>query len=128
MKRLAKLIKWSLILTLGGALLGAIALVISYLVISPGLPDVEVLSEVQLQVPLRVYSRNGALMQVFGEKRRNPAPIGEIPERLKNAFIAGEDARFYENPGVYYQGIARAIWHKSIKRTATTQRPSHRRL
>ncbi len=111
MKRLAKLFKWSLILGLGGALLGAAALGVSYLIISPGLPDVEVLREVQLQVPLRVYSRNGKLMQVFGEKRRNPVPIDQIPPRLKQAFIAGEDARFYEHPGIDYQGIARAVWH-----------------
>ncbi len=111
MKRLAKLIKWSLILAFSGGLLGVAALGVSYLIISPGLPDVEVLREVQLQVPLRVYSRNGKLMQVFGEKRRNPVPIADIPDRLKHAFLAGEDARFYEHPGVDYQGIARAIWH-----------------
>ncbi len=111
MRRLAKFFKWSLILGLGGGLLGIIALIVSYVIISPGLPDVEALREVQLQVPLRVYSRNGKLMQVFGEKRRNPVPIEDIPARLKQAFIAGEDARFYEHPGVDYQGIARAIWH-----------------
>ncbi len=106
-----KITKWLSILGLTGALLGAGTLFVSYLIINPGLPDVEVLSDVQLQVPLRIYSSDGELMQVYGEKRRSPLTIDQIPANLKNAFIAGEDARFYEHPGVDYQGIARAIWH-----------------
>jgi penicillin-binding protein 1A len=69
------------------------------------------LREVQLQVPLRVFSTDGKLISVFGEKRRIPVPISEIPDQLKNAFIAGEDARFYEHPGIDYQGISRAVWN-----------------
>ena len=66
------------------------------------------LRDVRMQVPLRVYSSEGKLISVFGEQRRIPARIEDIPEHLKNAFIAGEDARFYEHPGVDYQGLTRA--------------------
>jgi penicillin-binding protein 1A len=92
-------------------LLGIITISIAYLVIAPDLPDVDSLRDVQLQVPLRVYSEDGHLVSVFGEKRRIPVSIEDIPPHLKNAFIAGEDARFYEHPGVDYQGISRAVWN-----------------
>jgi penicillin-binding protein 1A len=57
-----------------------------------------------------VFTRDGRLIGVFGEKRRIPVSIDEMPEFLKQAFIAGEDARFYEHPGVDYQGVSRAAW------------------
>src|SRR5690606_28469113 len=46
----------------------------------------------------------------FGEMRRYPVRIDEVPERLRQAFLATEDARFYEHGGVDYKGVARAIW------------------
>ncbi len=90
--------------------LGSITLIVTYLVVIKDLPDVEVLRDIQLQVPLRIYTKDGKLCSVFGEKRRIPVNIDEIPEHLKNAFIAGEDARFHNHPGVDYQGISRAVW------------------
>jgi penicillin-binding protein 1A len=92
-------------------LLGIITVSITYMVIAPDLPDVNSLRDVQLQVPLRVFSEDGKLISVFGEKRRIPIPIADIPDNLKHAFIAGEDARFYEHPGIDYQGITRAVWN-----------------
>lgn len=105
-----KILKWVLRLSLLGAITGLIAVTVAYLVVAPELPDVETLRDVQLQVPLRVYTEDGRLISVFGEKRRIPVAIDDIPEQLKNAFIAGEDARFYDHPGVDYQGITRAVW------------------
>ncbi|MFK7955406.1 MAG: penicillin-binding protein 1A [Lysobacterales bacterium] len=110
-RRTLKITKWLSILGLTGLILGVGTLFVSYLIINPDLPEVDVLSDVQLQVPLRIYSADGSLMQVYGEKRRSPLTIDQIPDNLKNAFIAGEDARFFVHPGVDYQGIARAIWH-----------------
>jgi penicillin-binding protein 1A len=92
------------------SLLAISAITITYLILNPDLPDVETLRDVQLQVPLRVFSSDGKLLGIFGEKRRIPVTIDEIPIQLTNAFIAGEDARFYEHPGVDYQGISRAAW------------------
>ncbi len=57
-----------------------------------------------------VYSHDGLLMAIFGEIRRYPVQIKEVPEQLKQAFLATEDARFYEHSGIDYKGIARAIW------------------
>lgn len=78
-----------------------------YLIVS-NLPDIEVLRDVRMQVPLRVYTRDGSLIGEFGEKRRVPVTIEEVPEQLLQAFIAAEDDRFFDHPGVDWQGLARA--------------------
>src|SRR3546814_6958621 len=49
-------------------------------------------------------------MAIFGETRRYPVEIARVPERIKQAFIAIEDNRFYQHHGVDYRGVARAIW------------------
>jgi penicillin-binding protein 1A len=80
-----------------------------YFYLNPKLPSIEGLSNVQLQVPLRIYSSDGALMGEFGEKRRTPKKLEEIPELMQQAFLSAEDDRFFEHPGVDYQGILRAV-------------------
>jgi penicillin-binding protein 1A len=95
---------------LSAGLLALVGLGVTYLLVAPGLPEVDTLRDVRLQVPLRVYTRDQKLIGLFGEMRRIPVTIADIPGDLKNAFIAGEDARFYEHPGVDYQGISRAAF------------------
>ena len=122
-----KAFRWLIILMGTAFLVSAAAVGITYLVIAPDLPDVEAIRDVELQVPLRVYTADGKLMGIFGEKRRIPVSIEDIPERLTQAFLAGEDARFYEHPGVDYQGISRAVWtvlttgEKSVGGSTITQ-------
>ncbi|MDX1381551.1 MAG: penicillin-binding protein 1A, partial [Xanthomonadales bacterium] len=114
-------------LALAGIVTGALAIAVAWMVFAPDLPDVETLRDVQLQVPLRVYSADNRLMSVFGEKRRIPVALEEVPDPLVNAFLAGEDARFYEHPGVDYQGLSRAVWtlvttgEKSVGGSTITQ-------
>ena len=78
-----------------------------YFIVSD-LPDIEMLRDVRMQVPLRVYSQDGSLIGEFGEKRRAPVTIDETPEQLIQAFIAAEDDRFFNHPGVDWQGLVRA--------------------
>jgi len=78
------------------------------LYIIPKLPDIETLRDVKMQVPLRVYSLDGSLIAEFGEKRRQPIRIEEVPRQMIEAILAAEDDRFYEHPGVDWQGILRA--------------------
>ncbi len=80
----------------------------AYLYFAPGLPSVSTLKDVELQVPLKVFSREGKLIAVYGEKRRQPLKIKEYPEPVIQAFLAAEDDRFYQHPGVDYQGLIRA--------------------
>jgi penicillin-binding protein 1A len=86
----------------------ALAAIGAYYYVAPSLPDVESLREVRLQVPMRVYSRDGLLMAEFGEQRRIPLRLDEVPEQLQQAFLAAEDDRFFQHPGVDWQGLTRA--------------------
>jgi penicillin-binding protein 1A len=72
------------------------------------LPDVKTLHNVQYQTPLSIYTKDNLLIAQFGEKKRIPANIEQIPQQLINAFIAAEDDNFYEHPGVDFKGLLRA--------------------
>ncbi len=109
MKRLRKLIKWLGIAGLVGSLLGVLAIVGMFYYVSPRLPPIDSLKDVRFQVPLRVYSADGRLMAEFGEKRRSPLRYEQIPPLLIKAVLGAEDDRFFEHPGVDYQGILRAV-------------------
>nr|WP_325343452.1 PBP1A family penicillin-binding protein [Xylophilus sp.] len=85
-------------------LVAAVALAVAY----PNLPGISDLADYRPKLPLRVYSTEGALLGEFGEERRNLTPIGEIPQVMKNAVLAIEDARFFEHGGVDYKGMLRA--------------------
>ena len=88
-----------------------VALTGIYFYLAPNLPSAESLKDVHLQVPLRVYTRDGLLMADFGEKRRVPIAIDDVPETMKKAFIASEDKNFYKHPGVDWMGLTRAVLH-----------------
>ena len=90
--------------------LGAVAIGVVYWLVAPRLPDVQELRHVAMQVPLSVYSRDEKLIAQFGETRRYPVKIQQIPTHVKQAFIAIEDARFYKHQGLDFKGIARAVW------------------
>ncbi len=81
-----------------------------YFYLAPQLPSIEGLSDVRLQVPLRIYSSDGALLGEFGEKRRTPKKLEDIPLPMHQAFLSAEDDRFFDHPGVDYQGILRAAY------------------
>ncbi len=72
------------------------------------LPDTGQLKNVQYQTPLSIYSQEGLLIGEFGEKKRIPIKISQIPKQQINAFLAAEDERFYSHPGVDYKGLLRA--------------------
>lgn len=92
-------------------LLGALGLLAAYIYITPRLPDIDKLKDMQLQVPLRVYAHGGELIAEFGEMKRSPMEYKDFPARLIQAVLAAEDDRFFEHPGVDYQGILRAAYH-----------------
>ena len=92
------------------ALLGAYALAASYIYLAPDLPSAESMRKVELQIPLRVYTRSGALMAQIGEQRRIPVTYAQIPEVVKQAFLAAEDERFFTHHGIDFPGVMRAIF------------------
>lgn len=105
---MAKILKWFAIfitsITLSTAGFGYFL----YNRLSAGLPDVKTLHNVQYQIPLSIYSKDNLLIAQFGEKKRTPVNIEEVPQQLINAFIAAEDDSFYEHPGVDFKGLLRA--------------------
>lgn len=100
----------SLVFFLG--LSGIVALLVLYQQIGAELPDVSALKEVRLETPMRIYSQDNELISQYGEQRRTPVSIEQMPQPLIDAFLATEDARFYEHPGIDPVGIVRAamVW------------------
>lgn len=90
------------------AIFAAVALCLIIVHLDSNLPSVEMLKEVQLQVPLKIYSADGKLISEYGEKRRTPLTLDQIPKQLIDAVIATEDRRFYKHPGVDFRGLMRA--------------------
>jgi penicillin-binding protein 1A len=109
-----RLLRWALILAFSGLLLAVVAVGVAYWLIAPRLPSVAVLKDYHMQVPLRVVSADGKLIASFGETRRIPVEIANVPDRLKHAVLSAEDADFYHHPGVDWHGIVRAAWHVII--------------
>jgi penicillin-binding protein 1A len=79
-----------------------------YLYLASQLPNIDSLKTVQLQVPLQIYSKEGLLIQEYGEKKLIPVSYNDVPKLLVSALIATEDQRFFEHPGVDFMGLARA--------------------
>ncbi|MDC7816019.1 penicillin-binding protein 1A [Pseudomonas sp. BLCC-B112] len=103
--RLLKFFGWSIVAVFCGLLL---ALSGAFLYLSPGLPSVEALRSIQLQIPLRVYSSDGKLIAEFGEMRRTPIRFAEIPPNFINALLSAEDDNFANHYGVDPSSLMRA--------------------
>ncbi|MEC9433700.1 MAG: penicillin-binding protein 1A [Pseudomonadota bacterium] len=87
--------------------LGAIAALVWHY--GRDLPDYDALKSYQPATISRVYDRDGAIMAEYLTERRVFAPIDEIPDLVKNAFIAAEDRNFYEHAGFDAMGILGAV-------------------
>lgn len=79
-----------------------------FLYLSPNLPSVDALRDVQLQTPLRVYTRDSELIGEFGEMRRTPIKLTELPPLFIKAVLAAEDDSFYQHHGVDVKSLLRA--------------------
>jgi penicillin-binding protein 1A len=90
-------------------LLGAALVVGTYFYIKADLPSIEVLKDVRLQTPMRIYTQDGKLISQYGVKRRIPLNLSEVPQKLIQAVIATEDSRFYQHPGIDPIGMMRAL-------------------
>jgi len=80
-----------------------------YLYLGPRLPSVDVLRDVRLQTPMRVYSMEGDLIGQFGEQRRNPLTFSMIPQQFVQALLAAEDDGFFSHSGIALSSLARAV-------------------
>jgi penicillin-binding protein 1A len=96
------------------AVLGIVATGSVYLAVAPSLPSLALLHNIELQAPLRIYSRHGGLIAEYGNERRRPLAYHELPPLLIDAFLAAEDARFFSHPGISVLGLTRAAIHLAL--------------
>ena len=74
------------------------------------LPDEEKIRNIELQVPLKIYTEDLKLIGEFGEKRRTALQFENIPRHYINAVLAAEDDAFFEHSGVSYSGLIRSVY------------------
>jgi penicillin-binding protein 1A len=107
-----KLIR-ALIVLLGMGVIGGIGVTAgvigAYYYVQPGLPPAETIRDIPLQIPLRIFSRDGYLISEIGERRRILVTYDDLPQHVVDAFVAAEDQRFFVHPGIDYRGIMRAF-------------------
>lgn len=78
------------------------------------LPDEEKIRDIELQVPLKIYTSDLKLIGEFGEKRRTALKFENIPQHYINAVLAAEDDSFFEHSGVSYSGLVRSFYRLLI--------------
>lgn len=96
-----------LILQIPIAILGGV--IGAYLVYSRELPDIPNLDTYQPKTVSTFYADDGTVIGIFFKQKRFVVDLNQIPKEVINAFLAAEDARFYEHEGVDWQGIVRAM-------------------
>ncbi|KXZ18055.1 peptidase [Bacillus nakamurai] len=79
--------------------LGIVGGAAAFAVLVSGAPS---LDEAKLKTPYSstIYDKNGKEIAEVGAEKRTYVPIKDIPDVVKEAFIATEDARFYKHHGI----------------------------
>jgi penicillin-binding protein 1A len=121
------IVRFFLLLTLGGIAGGAGVAAQSYLFFTHNLPSVEKLKNYAPPIVTQFYSDDGKLIAEFASERRFVVSIDRIPKMVQNAFVAAEDQNFWTHQGVDKEAIARAIkdnlkeWHIGSGASTITQ-------
>ena len=90
-------------------ILGILTVLGTYFVLKPSLPEIKYVDESELQMPLKVYTKDGVLIGEFGEIKRRSITFDKIPNDIKNAFLAAEDDNFFKHQGISYSGLIRSF-------------------
>ncbi|NVK72775.1 MAG: penicillin-binding protein 1A, partial [Oceanospirillaceae bacterium] len=106
---MAKTLKILFFLGLFGALAAVGITYAIYYNVKDKIPTVAELKDIELRIPLRIYTADNQLIGEFGEQRRTPINYAEIPQNLEHAILAAEDSNFYHHPGVDILGLGRAV-------------------
>ena len=104
-----RLLKISFFSGISICLLGIIFILGTFFVIKPSLPEIKYVDESELQMPLKVFTKDGVLIGEFGEIKRRSINFDEIPLDIKNAFLAAEDDNFFNHQGISYTGLIRSF-------------------
>ena len=105
-----RLINWALAIALIGSIASILTIGIGYLLIKPTLPEINLVDEDVLQIPLKVLTSDGVLIGEFGDQKRRTIEYDQIPQNLKNAVLAAEDDQFFEHGGIRIPSLIRAFY------------------
>ncbi|TXH35634.1 MAG: penicillin-binding protein 1A [Rhodospirillaceae bacterium] len=108
--RFSRFLSFLLGLMMVVAVCGAIAGWFVYKHFSEGLPDYYQLASYDPPLVTRVQAGDGRLLQEYAVENRVFVPIGAIPKRVINAFLAAEDKSFYSHPGIDIPSVLKAAW------------------
>ena len=106
MLKITKFLFW---ISISGCVLAIMIVLGSFLTLRPSLPEISLVDEAQLQMPLKVYTEDGVLIGEYGEIKRRPISFEDIPPYIKNAFLAAEDDQFFYHQGISYTGLIRSF-------------------
>ena len=105
-----RLINWVLVAALIGTLASILTIGIGYVLIKPSLPEINLVDKDVLQIPLKVFTSDGVLIGEFGDQKRRTIEYEQIPQNLKNAFLAAEDDQFFQHDGIRIPSLIRAFY------------------
>ena len=106
MIKLIKFLFWS---SISCCLLAVFFILGAYFILRPSLPEISLVDEAQLQMPLKILTEDGILIGEFGEIKRRSLDFPDIPTNIKNAFLAAEDDQFFNHQGISYKGLLRSV-------------------
>ena len=104
-----KLIKISFFSGIFLCITAILVILATYIYIKPDLPEISLVDESELQMPLKVFTKDRVLIGEFGEIKRRATNYEEIPKNIKNAFLAAEDDNFFNHQGISYKGLIRSF-------------------
>ena len=107
---IARLFLWALVVLVGSMAAVAMAIGGLYLYLGGDLPKITSLSEYRPPTITEVFSDDNRKIGEFYTERRIVIPLSEMPQTLKEAFIAAEDARYFKHKGIDFVSIVRAFF------------------
>ena len=100
---------------IGGLMLvGGVLGVLVWALISARLPSLDVLTDYQPKLPLRIVAEDGSLLSEFGEERRSVVKLAEVPQQVRQAILAAEDSNFYDHSGVDWLAALRTAYTNAV--------------
>ncbi|MDB4962087.1 MAG: Peptidoglycan glycosyltransferase [Myxococcales bacterium] len=106
---IGKLYGFAVLSILASVMLLAITIYGYFSLNAPPVPDLTQYAKVAPAVS-RMYAADGTLLGEFAKEWRQLVPYERMPKKLVDAFLAVEDHDFFSHRGLYFKGIARAVW------------------
>ena len=98
--------------------LGLILILAVFVYFAKDLPDPRKIDERSIAESTKIFDRTGQVLlyDIHGEEKRTVIPLAEMPQFIKDATLAAEDANFYHHFGLDFQGILRAAFYNLLGR------------